>query len=286
MTTRPSTRSPDRLLVAVLVAGLVLPAAVEGQTVTGVVLDAGSREALATVELLLRSEDGAVVARDESAADGTFLLSVRNAGDHTLEASRLGYAAPPPLEIALGVEVVEVEVLLVRSPLELEPVSVVTRRRDPRHDATLQGALVRHNRFPRVGGRRVVLREDPEMASAVRIRDVLRWFPPTRRCIILYWDGRLQQHPVFVDEWLDSSTGHFEAVEFYRWFHDAPQAFQGIPSYVNDPAYVIDPGQCSVVALWSRPPDERSRTGIRRRSALAAGAAAGLWALGWLLIGR
>jgi hypothetical protein len=266
--------------ITVLVLLVCLAPGASGQTVAGVVVETESGTALSGVGLLLRTADGTPVARAESADDGSFLLSAPRAGDYSLEASRLDYASPPPLELTLGPEVVEVEVRMSRSPLELEPISITQRRRDPRHDATFQGALVRHSQLPGVGGRRVVLREDPEMASAIRIRDVLRWFPPGRGCTIIYWDGRVQRDSLLVDEWLESSTGHFEAVEFYRWFLDAPRGLQRVPPYVQEPA------GCSVVALWSRLPDEHSTTHVWRRTAAAVGVGAGLWFLGRALVGR
>lgn len=271
-----------RLAVAGSLATVLALAApsLEAQTVTGVVLDAETQQPVAGAELTLRSDGGRAVAQDETGEDGSFTLATRQAGTYTLEVNRLDYASPPSRRIALDREIVEVEVLLSRSPLELEPITVTERRHDPRHDATLQGALVRHHQLPRVGNRRVVLREDAELRGAIRLTDVLRWFPPGRGCTIIYWNGRVQNHPALATQWMDESASHFEAVEFYRWYSDAPRGLRDVPSYV------LDPSGCSVVALWPRLPDGRDRGPAWHRALMVGGAAALLLGLkAWLLGG-
>lgn len=256
-------------LLACLVAS---PA--RAQTVEGRVLEAETGEPIAGATLILRDEGGSARDQTESAEDGSFLLAARRPGVHTLEVEQLGYLAPSPEPFELAEELVEVEVRLARSPIALEPLTVVGRRRDARHDATFEGALARHRIFPRMGTRRVVLRSDPEFRSSIVVSDILRWFHGRRGCTIVFSDGFLARSPEAVTMWLNEvSTENLEAVEFYRFWNDAP------PDLKDVPPYVFSPQGCSVVALWPRvdPPDRPAWT--FRRILYVVGGVGGLFLL-------
>jgi len=246
--------------------------------VEGRVVDGTSGEPVIMATLTLRSADGTVAVRGESDAEGAFTLVARARGGYTLEAEGLGYASPEPLFLDLGQEAITVEVRLFPSPLTLEPITVTGRRRDVRHDASFEGALLRAELLPPVGPRRVVLRDGPEFVGAGRMSQVLQWFPPARGCRILFWDGELLQGNV--SHWLnETSTDWVEAVEFYRSWSDAPRDLKGWP------ANVVDPAGCSVIALWSRLDPPESPHSVRRRALTAVAVAAGLWLLLTFLTG-
>lgn len=267
------------LLIHVLV---FLAAPARAQTITGIVTDAGTGEPLSGVALLLRNERSAVVARAETEADGGFQLIARDTGPHSIEAALLGYADVAPLRLDLDREVLEVEIQMSRSPLQLEPLIVRGRRHDPRHDATFEGAMVRYARFPDVGSRRVVLRTDPELRSAIIVSDVLRWFPPQRGCTIVFHDGVLVTTLATAEMWLrESSAAWFEAVEYYRSWSDAPQGLKDLPSYVWD-----SPDRCSVVALWPRDDDPPSSLAWSRRGLYLVASVGLSYLAGWLWMRR
>jgi hypothetical protein len=246
--------------------------------VEGLIVDGLSGEPVAMATLTLRNTDGSVAVRGESDAEGAFTLVARAPGRYTLEVEGLGYAPPDPLFLELGQEAVTVEVRLFPSPLSLEPITVTGRRRDVRHDATFEGALVRAELLPTVGPRRVVLRDGPEFVGAGRMSQVLQWFPPARGCRILFWDGELLQGNAAF--WMNEASADWvEAVEFYRSWSDAPQDLKGWP------ANVVDPAGCSVIAFWSRLDPPESPYSTRRRLLTAVAVAVGLWLLLTLLTG-
>lgn len=243
---RSFTPVPIRALTVLTL--LALPASpVAAQTINGVATEAETGEPLDGVELVLRDERGVVVSETATGSDGRFVLSVQTSGPYTLEATRLGYAAVAPMEIEVGRELVEVEVRLSPSPVELEPLVVVGRRPDPRHEATFEGAVARYEQLPSVGSRRVVMRSDAEFVATMRVTDILRWFPPSRGCSIVFWEGRVSTTPETAEMWLgEASTSVLEAVEFYRTWSDAPVGLRDVPPYV------VDPTGCAVVGLWMR----------------------------------
>lgn len=233
------------LIVLILLALATSPVA--AQTVGGVARDADTEEPLEGVELVLRNERGSVVSGAETGSDGRFVLSVRSAGPYTLEATRFGYAPVAPTAIDVGRELVEVEVRLSPSPVELEPLVVLERRPDPKHEATFEGAMARYEQLPSAGWRRVVLRSDAEFVGAMRVTDILRWFPQARGCRIVFSEGRVATTAETARMWLaEASPSVLEAVEFYRTWSDAPMGLRDVPPYV------FDPTGCAVVAVWMR----------------------------------
>lgn len=241
------------------------------QTVTGTVLDAESGEAVSGVALRLRNALGNVVASAETGEDGAFVLAARSEGEHTLEVDRLGYAPVPPHPVTLDREIVEVEIRISRAPIEIEPVTVTARRHDPRHDATLEGMLARHEQLPSVGPRRVALASGPEFVGAMTVEHVLRWFG-RRGCTILYRDGMLVTSGDFASHLIsEASANWWQAIEFYRRYHEAPLGMRDVPPYVTMPT------NCSVIALWTSDEPVAPGRSVWRRLAVATGFVAILW---------
>ncbi len=244
---------PPLLVAAVVVlVGLVAPSLSQAQTVEGRVIDAELGDPIEGVSLALLNDAGVEVAAGESDAEGRFYLVARQAGLHTLTAERLGYAPMDPLEMLLEREILEVELQLARSPIELDPLTVVGRRHDPRLDATFEGALARREQLPSVGPNRVVLRTDPEFAAAGSVHQVARWFGPYQGCMIV-WQNGLMRHDAQlssraqIQEFLDElPAGFWEGLEYYRRWNDAPLGLRDIPHWVDMPS------GCSVLALWPR----------------------------------
>jgi hypothetical protein len=231
--------------------------ALAAQTVVGTVVDGASEEPVPGATVALITSEGAVERRAETDAAGRLLLPARRAGAYFLEVTRIGFAPMRTDSLALRDQTVEVEIRIFRSPIELGTFTVVGRRRDARHNATLEGALVRHELFPQVGTRRVVLRGGAEFRSAMVATDILQQFDPARGCIIVYANGWIVRYPEEVEEWLQKDpTESFEALEYYRYWSDAPLDLKDAPPYVDSPA------DCSVVALWPRadPPPRRTFT--------------------------
>jgi hypothetical protein len=216
-----------------LLAGLaVFPWQVEAQGITGRVVDADSRAGVpsAQVALLVRGEVHTSVETD---ADGWFSLRAPGSGDFLLRTRALGYAerAADSVRVELR-EMLEVEVELARQAIALDPITVTGRRDDPRHAPTFEGFLARRAVARPVGPDRVVLRTDPEMAAAMSVRDVMRWFRRSRGCLVVFLDGRPTSWPV-----IDMSTSFFEGVEFYHDGMTAPYPYRTRAG-------------CSALAVW------------------------------------
>ncbi|TVP55679.1 MAG: carboxypeptidase regulatory-like domain-containing protein [Gemmatimonadales bacterium] len=243
---------PQLLTAMAFVVGLLAPGLSQAQTVEGRVIDAQLGGPIEGVSLTLLNDAGVQVAATESDEDGRFYLAARLAGLHTLTAERLGYAPMEPLDVRLEREILEVELQLARSPIELDPLTVVARRHDPRHDATFEGALARREQLPSVGPNRVVLRTDPEFAASGTVLQVARWFVPYQGCMIVWQNGLMRPDAQLssraqIREFLDElPAGFWEGLEYYRRWNDAPLGLRDIPHWVDMPS------GCSVLALWPR----------------------------------
>jgi hypothetical protein len=216
-----------------LLAGLaVFPWQVAAQSVTGRVVDAESRAGVPSAQVALLV-GGEVHTSVETDADGWFTLRAPGSGDFLLRTRALGYAERPADSVRVEPrEMLEVEVELARQAIALDPITVTGRREDPRHAPTFEGFLARRAVARPVGGDRVVLRTDHEMAAAMSVSDVMRWFPRPRGCLAVFLDGRPTRWPV-----KDMSTSFFEGVEFYHDGMTAPYPYR-------------TRSECSVLAVW------------------------------------
>jgi hypothetical protein len=235
---RFTLNGPRRVAFVGLVAACLLaPTHLVAQSVTGRVVDAESGAGVpsAQVALLVEGEVHESVLTD---GEGRFTLRAPGSGDFLLRTRALGYAERPPDSVRVDPrEVVEVLVELGRQVIALEPITVTGRREDPRHAATFEGFLARRAEARPVGPDRVVLRTDPEMAAAISVNDVMRWFSGRRRCIVTFLDGQRTSWPV-----RDMSVSFFEGVEFYRDSQTAPFPYRG--EFCNNSS------SYSVLAVW------------------------------------
>lgn len=261
------------LALCLAVVGTVEP--VSAQTVRGVVLDAETGLPVPAVVLTLRNEAGDLVIRAESDEEGRFELVSPQSGLHTIEAERLGYVPVERQEVELYRDLLEIELRIASSPIAVDPITVMGRRLDPRHDLSLEGMRLRHESLPRVGPQRVILRTDPEFVATQRVSDVLRWFPRRSSCTILFSNGHLTGSQLMADSvFINSPTEFWQAVEFYRRWHDAPMGLREVPPYVDDPT------PCSVIALWSRDDPVGTDRPLWQRVLILSVFTAGMYAAG------
>lgn len=251
------------LRTSTVMIGVLLVAATpaSSQTIRGNVVDAESGQDVVAVTVSLLAPDGTILVTDTSDQYGTFALIVPVAGTYRIVASRLGYQPLAPQEVAVQrADLLLVTLQMSRSPISLAPITVTGVMRDPRHDATIEGAITRRRLFPAIGSRRVVLPTDPEMANAMVVTQVLRWFPPPRGCgattdlaqsaancgcMIVHWNGYVVQDSSTATFYLEEAGANsIGAVEYYRYWIDAPMDLKGFPSYITEPDL------CAVVALW------------------------------------
>ena len=231
-----------------LLLGIALPA--DAQVVRGRVIEDGTELPIRAARLTLLTDNDRVESRAVTDSTGAFQLHARFAGDYRVEVEHNGFAPLDPLPVRVErEEELVLEIRLSRSVMALDPLTVVARRRDPRHDATFEGALARHERFPSIGTRRVIMRDDVEFRTAMDVNDVLRMmFPGPGPCRIIYWNGNpvpaVQQE--LIVEWMRTPATTLEAVEFYRRYNDAPLGMRSIPMGI------LSPTNCSVIALWPR----------------------------------
>ncbi|TVP43055.1 MAG: carboxypeptidase-like regulatory domain-containing protein [Gemmatimonadales bacterium] len=206
-----------------LAALAVFPWQVAAQSVTGRVVDAESRAGVPSAQVALLV-GGEVHTSVETDADGWFTLRAPGSGDFLLRTRALGYAERAADSVRVEPrEMLEVEVELARQAIALDPITVTGRREDPRHAPTFEGFLARRAVARPVGGDRVVLSTDHEMAAAMSVRDVMRWFSGIRDCIIYFVEGR----PATDWEVTEIPVDFLEGVEFYRDNLTAPLPYRG-----------------------------------------------------------
>jgi hypothetical protein len=151
------------LILAILTIAIA-PSALTAQSVRGRVVDAETGQGVVDVEVVLRRGR---ISDDRAITDslGLFHLKGRVEADYRVEASHVAYErAATPLHIGAE-EILVVDLRVSRGVVQLDPLTITARARDPRHDATYEGLYARRSDFPRVGGRRAVLYTDLEMRA-------------------------------------------------------------------------------------------------------------------------
>lgn len=220
--------------------GLATP--VSSQSIVGQVVDAesGRPVAGALVEAYGRDDRGT----GTTGEGGQFRILLREGGEYLLRVSHFGYASRDSLRVRIDgrTREVQVEVELSVRPLPLEGLTVLARGMDLRHRATLEGFRARHETALDVGRARVLDRNDPEIATAFDIGDVMKWLPTHGvRCIVYFVDGVLS--PGWTDAALVSTRG-IEGIEFYHNSSDAPLEMRG------GGAPCFRSASFSVMAIW------------------------------------
>jgi len=225
-----------RHLFALLkILGVLTAASANGQAIVGTVVDELDGSPIPGADIYVMSDT--LVARTQSAEDGTFRAELNSAGTYVLSVRRLGYASTDPAPLAVGeAEEVTVTLRLARAAIPLDPLTVEVRRTSLRHAGTWEGFLARRELFPPIGNRRAVKRDDPEMEGAITMRDVLRWLRPSGRnpgCMVTLVDGFRTQENIY-----EMPLSLIEGVEYYARVTDAPLD------------YAAQSGGCGVIVVW------------------------------------
>jgi hypothetical protein len=227
----------------------VLAAPLDAQSVRGRTIDALTGQEIPGVRIVLLRANGTRVTEVISNANGLFQIATRDPGEYKLEASHIAYRSFTTESVLLrGDEQLVVDLKMSVTAIELDPLEIVARRLDPRHEATEDGMYARRLLSRPIGSSRVILPHDPEMVNALDVRDVLSWAAPRQRgCTVVWWNGRLVTDSAAVQLWLETPVTQLEAVEFYRTPIDAPAVFRELPIYA-----AFDNAYCSIIALWPR----------------------------------
>ncbi len=152
-------------------------------------------------------------------AAGKFIIAITAAGTYLLRASRLGYATTQtrPIEIGEG-EVVEVEVRLDVEAVQLEPLTVIVRRRETQRERDLREYYGRVEKYgdPKLGTTQIYTRHILERWDAFSLEDAFRfyllWRPYCEPKVFL--DDQLLYGP-FLEDLRFMSVSNVEGVELY-----------------------------------------------------------------------
>lgn len=219
---RPRSLPSTLLSLAVLLATV---APVSAQSIRGRVLDAEQGSGIPAAEVIVSRPGGVLAARVQSDSTGAFVVRLREAAGFWIRAAALGYTPGDSSWVSLesAMEMVEVELRLAPGPLAVEGLTIVARGLDLRHRATFGGFLDRHTTALDVGSARVLSIDDPEMATAGNVGDVLKWLPTERAgCTVVWVDGVVQP---FLDIERFVMQG-VAGIEFYVSQMDAPLEFR------------------------------------------------------------
>jgi hypothetical protein len=266
-------------VVALPLAILLLATPATPQIVAGRVVDAGSGEPVDGVTITLVDTADAAHRTVVSNPVGEFMIVIPAPGTYILRASRLGYATTQTRPIEIGEdEAVEVELRLDVEAVELEPLTVVVRRRETVLERDLREYYDRIERYgrPQLGSIRIRAREDLEPWDAFRLTDVQDFYAPRwrsfgRGCAPLVFLDGLPMWGIARYEFLkDILVSDIEGIEFYQGVGPVETRYW-------------DPRACGVVLVWTRPDRERRRLGYK--DLLGAAAAVGFVVLLASLLG-
>ena len=238
------------------------PAVGVAQAIQGRVIDTGTRQPVATVELNLVQGER-VVARAVSDSLGRFMLYAATAGSYHLTASRVGYADAKTQTLQLNVEqTVLAELELSVTAVPIAPLTV-TAARDPYLESTgfyermrtgngyymtdkqiqakAAGTIVdvlrsaRGVKIQRVNSRQEVYLTSPSCLPQIIVDGMtVRWGGG----IAAPMAGRTAAASQPLEDLIKVS--HIDAIEVYR-------AFNGVP-----PQYVGPNAQCGTILIWTR----------------------------------
>jgi hypothetical protein len=236
----------------------LLPLPGTAQTIEGRVLDAVTDRPVGTARVSLLDALNRRIDTALTDSDGRFRLRAREGGVHRLEADRIGYGAQrtDTFTVAHG-GTTQRDVRLQLEAITLEGVTARVYPGALLHEATLSGALARRARSPSVGGNRVLVRGDPELDEAPRIRSLLPVWLPRATCpnvnerrrpmpfVIIDARPTGWMGPDGADLILDMSVLDVEAVEIYRDVTSIPMSFRPevLPRVVR---------HCGFIAVWTR----------------------------------
>lgn len=276
---RPGSRpfSPRRLSWILFLNVLILPVFPihsRAQIVQGWILDTWAGQPVQMAEVSLLTEDGVEVGTALSDTLGFFRLAVTEPGSYLLRAERMGYVplTDGPLEVKAD-DVVEVEVRVSVSPVALDSLTVVARRRA----STLSGERVPlleaqgfYDRMREGGGHFIDRSYIEKRPSARNVADLLvgipgvtvsgdgvslRGMPTLYGCeVAVYMDGVSMETTAW--KWpKEVQAMDVEAIEVYTRPSQVPTRWS---SAANG---------CGVIVIWTRrgggaraPTGEPSRT--------------------------
>lgn len=266
--------------VLVPLAILLFASPASPQIVVGRVVDAGSGEPIGGV--LVTLVDTLDVAHRSVASNsaGEFTIVLRAPGTYILRATRLGYSTTESRPVEIGEdEAVEVELQLDVEAVELEPLTVVVRRRESVLERDLRGYYERIERYgePHLGSIRIFTREFLERWDRFMLPEVLKFYGLRSggfglRCSPRVFLDGLPMWGLARQEFLgDMLVSDIEGIEFYERLGPVETRFW-------------DPNFCGVVLVWTRPDREPRRLAAKDLLGVAA-AVVGVVALGVFVLG-
>ena len=238
---------PQASVAALPLAILLLATPATSQIVAGRVVDS-DKAPVDGVTIALIDTMAATQREVVSNAAGLFIIVINAPGTYRLQASRLGYATAqtPPIEIGDG-EVVEVELRLDVEAVELEPLTVVVRRRENQRERDLRGYYERIARYgePQVGLTQIYTRETLADWDALSFEDVFRDY--------LRWRWRTSGSDCDPKVFLDGRHMYGQFLGDLRYM--SISSIEGIELYAGtgpDRSRFWDPNGCGVILVWSR----------------------------------
>jgi hypothetical protein len=268
---------PQGSVLALPFAILLLATPATSQIITGRVVDASDSAAVGGVTITLVDTLAVTHREVVNNAAGEFIIAITAAGKYLLRASRLGYATTqtPPIEIGDG-EVVEVEVRLDVEAVQLEPLTVVMRRRETRRERDLREYYGRVEHYGEAHlGSTIYTRELLEEWDAFSVEEVFRSYIRLRPfgggCDPkVFLDGQ-QLYGPFLEDLRFMSVSNVEGIELYAGSGPERGRFW-------------DPDGCGVVLVWKRAlPEGGSRLGVTEVLVLAGAAALLTLVAAWLV---
>ena len=244
-----SYRKEARRLVAwaVITGGLVVVCAVptSAQALRGAVRAAETNSPVPGARIFWRGAGKSESVLTDSI--GGFVVALPEPGAYQLQVEALGFLSSGWKEVVADNRrgMVQVDIVLTTSPLEIGGITVVARGLDLRHRASLAGFHERYKTRLRVGSVRQIGADDPELATATNVRDALQWLPMGRaKCLVAYLDG-VSQTPTAADLGR-LSTLDIAGIEFYASQLDAPLELR------DNGRPCLNRSDWGVVAIWTK----------------------------------
>jgi hypothetical protein len=239
-----------RYTLVVSVAAVVATCPAAAQTISGHLIDATTRQPIATGTLALLAGDSTLISVVTDST-GRFVLHAPQAGSYRLRGERIGYraAVTPPLDLAAN-DTLRVEFRLAVAAVPLNPITILGYSRRPAGDL---GGF--YERMRRAMGGIFITRQDIENRPTIYTTDLLRTIPGahlTRSRVGFGFDVLLRgdcKPRVFLDGvpiqlgtmTIDDliSPLDLEGIEVYRGIAEIPANFTGL-------------GACGAIVLWTR----------------------------------
>jgi hypothetical protein len=228
-----------------LVAGS--PAA--SQVIEGRTLDAGHRGFVSAVIVTLRTVAGDSAGASLSDGEGRFRIEAPRGGTYDLVAQRLGYSDVQTDTFAVRYgEEITVEVLLGADPVELDPLTVTSRRGGE------GGLIATHRRradwIERTGFGRVISRRELEATPRPFVTDYL-YTVAGLRVLGTGPDAQVMMRGCTPTVYVDGVRSAGMPINVVN-----PDALEGIEIYRSNaeiPAEMRTNGSCGAIAMWTRP---------------------------------